>query len=273
MDNCILQWNIDGFYSHLEELKQLLSQFQPIVIALQETKFKRSNNPSLKNYSIFRKDFSHGLSACGGVALLAKSNYSPRSVQLQSELQAIATTLTVANLELTFCSIYLPPDQKVSENQLKNVTRQLPKPFLLCGDFNSHNPLWGSDKMNGSGRIIEKILLDEDLILLNSHEHTHFSIPHRSFSSIDLTICSPNLTPRLKWYVHADLCSSDHFPIITTLNGQSTLPKTSIPSWNMRNDKPNWDLFKQLCDLSDKPTGSPQQKFKQITSSILHRIS
>ena len=35
------------------------------------------------------------------------------------------------------CSLYLPPHCKFSKHDLENLINQLPRPYLLLGDFNS----------------------------------------------------------------------------------------------------------------------------------------
>ena len=58
----------------------------------------------------------------------------------------------------TVCSIYLLPTDQVTEEDMRELLEQLPAPMILLGDFNAHNLLWGSEKMNTRGRMMEKIL-------------------------------------------------------------------------------------------------------------------
>ncbi|KAL4119621.1 hypothetical protein QTP88_012419 [Uroleucon formosanum] len=51
---------------------------------------------------------------------------------------------------------------------LNNIIRQLPKPFLFLGDFNSRNPIWGSNYTDARGKIVEKFLNNDQIILLNT---------------------------------------------------------------------------------------------------------
>ena len=56
---------------------------------------------------------------------------------------------------ITICSLYLPPHCKFSKHDLENLINQLPRPYLLLGDFNSHSKLWGCLDTNDKGEIIE----------------------------------------------------------------------------------------------------------------------
>lgn len=69
--------------------------------------------------------------------------------------------------QFTICNIYLP-DGNLTENELLDLITQLPSPYLLVVDSNTHNPLWGLKRFEQRGRIIENILDQLDAILLNN---------------------------------------------------------------------------------------------------------
>ena len=46
---------------------------------------------------------------------------------------------------ITLCSFYIPPNPSLSLIQFKNLSDQLPIPFIIMGDFNGHSPLWDSN--------------------------------------------------------------------------------------------------------------------------------
>ena len=57
----------------------------------------------------------------------------------------------------TVCSIYQPSTDQVTEEDMRELLEQLPAPMILLGDFNAHNPLWGSEKISTRGKIMKKI--------------------------------------------------------------------------------------------------------------------
>lgn len=92
---------------------------------------------------------------------------------------------------------------------------QLPTPFLIIGDVNAHNPLWGGDKKCGRGKIFEEIIdCNNHVSILNSGSFTHFSIFNGTFSAVDLSICSTSILNRMTWNVDDNLYGSDHFSIL-----------------------------------------------------------
>ena len=58
----------------------------------------------------------------------------------------------------TICSIYIPPTDQVTEEDMRDFLKQLPAPMILLGDFNKHNTLWGSERTSTRGRMLEKNL-------------------------------------------------------------------------------------------------------------------
>ncbi|VDI24363.1 Hypothetical predicted protein [Mytilus galloprovincialis] len=109
-----------------------------------------------------------------------------------------------------------PPERSQSQDKakLKNLTDQLPSPFILMGDFNAHNPLWGSKTHNAKGKIIEDFVSQEGLCIFNDGSNTYLHPGNGSYSSIDITICDPSRLLDYSWRVHDDLCGSDHFHIV-----------------------------------------------------------
>ena len=74
-------------------------------------------------------------------------------MKLSTELQATAVSVTL-DREVTICSIYIPPSFSLKTEQLDSLLKQLPSPYLLLGDFNGHNILWGSKENNSRGELI-----------------------------------------------------------------------------------------------------------------------
>jgi hypothetical protein len=127
-------------------------------------------------------------------------------------MQVIAVRVHLPNLCFTLPNIYLPPVIPVSPADLTNLISQLPPPFILLGDFNTKNILWGvlTDKR---GRSVHDVCAGFDLILLNTGAHTHLCLGSGTLSALDLTFCSPGLAVNLDWSVLPDLHGSDHYPV------------------------------------------------------------
>ena len=62
----------------------------------------------------------------------------------------------------------MPDSTNLLLYDLNHIIHQLPKPFILLGDFNGRNTIWKSNHTDIRGKIMEKFLENDQLILLNT---------------------------------------------------------------------------------------------------------
>lgn len=239
MASKIIQWNCRGVIKRYCDIGLLL-QNDPICLCLQETKFSPDQVYSRRGYNIVRYDVSDAQRACGGVAIFLKDNIPYREIAIQSvNLQVVAVEILLPK-KLTVCNLYLP-NQNWQTDDLDKIIAQLPKPFVVTGDFNAHSPLWGSTKRDTKGISLENWLDRDDIVLLNDGSHTSFNTISNCFDAIDLSFSSSALASSLKWTVVQDLHNSDHFPILIEVECQE--PAKSIPRrWIL--ERANWQDFR-----------------------------
>ena len=175
----------------------------------------------------------------GGVALYTHSSCPSEQLHIQSNLQVVATRIQLHNsLFLTTASLYLPCRNQISYNEIADLINQLTPPFILLGDFNSHNILWGNRNTDNRGRIIESILQNMQLVCLNDGSPTH-----ESGTAIDLSIATSALTPDLNWTTIPTVLCSDHHPIIIDIQSQR-MQQEFIPD-KLNYKKTDWDNYNQ----------------------------
>lgn len=129
----------------------------------------------------------------------------------------------------------------------ENLISQLPQPYMVLGDFNAHNTLWGDSQCDARGRLIENFLLSTGTCLFNKKEPTFYSTRHNKCSAIDLTIGSPSLLPHFEWSVIKNPYGSDHYPIILHTAeqlGHNTYP----PRWKL--ESADWQRYRELSYVS-----------------------
>lgn len=283
MTNIILQWNIDGLLSHLNELKCLIRNFSPLVICIQETKLLPGRDLQIRGYELYRQDFTGGAIACGGVCIFVQESCFSEELQINTNLQCIAVKVKFPhyNHSVSICNIYNSNNAALTvplkEPDLINVKNQISSPFLILGDLNAHNPLWGSNRLSTTGREVEKFLLsNDDTNLLNTGSNTRYNLANLSESAIDLSFCSSSLFLDLKWAVTEDPYFSDHFPILITheqpipFNENSQLPII----WHY--EKAKWDIFQSHINfefIQDDFSPNTQEELDQILSFINDNIT
>ena len=67
--------------------------------------------------------------------------------------------------------------------------------LIILGDLNAQNTMWHCNSTNAKGRIIEKILQDQNISQLNDYSPTHYTNHTNTTSVIDLGLCSSNILP------------------------------------------------------------------------------
>ena len=152
--------------------------------------------------------------------------------------------------------------------ELSNLIEQLPRPFVIMGDFNSHNEIWWSKKTNKKGKVIESLLNQHQLCMYNNKSNTYLHPATGTYSAIDPSICDPSLFLDYNWKVHDDTCGSDHFPILLK-NTTDELSKRT-PSWNL--GKGNWDGFKTSClgQLTPEANKNNEENILYFTNTLLN---
>jgi len=137
----ILQWNLNGFFKKLDELKIILSETQPEIICLQETNFKYDTIGKLPNYNGYSKYRTDGARASGGVTIYVKTEYPCKTLLINTHLEVVAVTVKLRHLEINVCNFYIPNQHDFTKIDIGNIISQLP--FIITGDFNSYNTRWG----------------------------------------------------------------------------------------------------------------------------------
>ena len=240
----VLQWNCRGLMNNHPELCLLSQQYNPVAMCLQETHIADVSKVSFKGYTSYHKvDNSHDR-ASGGSSVLIRNDIIHSPVNLNTNLQAVAVKITLSFV-FTICSIYAPPNKCIDIKDLEHLLSQIQEPVMILGDFNSHNPLWGSDHLSPKGRVIESFISQNDLCLYNDGSSTFIHSGNGTYSAIDLSFASPTLFDRFSWNVHDDCSGSDHFPIILRAveNDDYTKPRR----WKFK--QADWTTFKTLCSL------------------------
>ena len=85
--------------------------------------------------------------ALGGTSILINNKIPQSRIQLDTNLQAAVASATLHHT-ITICSIYIPLHNQIIDTELDQLLQQLPRPFILIGDFNSHNIIWGCKEIN-----------------------------------------------------------------------------------------------------------------------------
>jgi Endonuclease-reverse transcriptase len=79
------------------------------------------------------------------------------------------------------------------KNRLLKLANQLTALYIIAGDMNAHNPIWGSTSRNQMGKVFEEFVEEKGMVILNTGEMTHYSIAYGTVSTIDLIVATTEL--------------------------------------------------------------------------------
>lgn len=139
----MIHWNCRGLLNNLGDVKEILHDFSPVALCLQETNLGDRYQNILKGFTVVRRDRTQASRLSGGVAVVVKGGIAVREIHINSHIEAAAVTI-LAHKTITVCSLYIPPHTQFTVSDLELILHQLPEPFVIAGDFNAHNTLWGS---------------------------------------------------------------------------------------------------------------------------------
>lgn len=208
----VLQWNCQGYGAKYEDLRALLYDHHPIIAMIQETMLGNKVPRPPAGYSMYTTDGDMAVPG-EGLACLIKNGTPNRQIFIHTRFPNLVFQVRMSRL-YTICNLYLPHHSQVTSNDLLNIARQLPHPFIICGDFNGKHPLWGNQEVNARGEAIEEFLISSTVSLLNTGLSTHFHVQSGTTSAIDLSLCSSEVAPFLEWSTTVDLHGSDHWPVL-----------------------------------------------------------
>ncbi len=74
------------------------------------------------------------------------------------------------------------PCHQLEMEKLDEIMGQVQPPVIWAGDFNIHNPLWGSLGKDKNGALLENFLNKYSLVMLNDGRATRFQVGNGAMS-------------------------------------------------------------------------------------------
>ena len=116
----ILQWNINGLKSNYNELKQLIHQYNPYCVTLNETRSTNQQRILERGFKNYTPYFDLNNPDKGNLILIRKDiNFLP--VPLSSPLNAIAIEINREGQAIKICSIYFSPNILIRSPDIVNL--------------------------------------------------------------------------------------------------------------------------------------------------------
>ena len=279
----ITHWNYFKLtLARSEELQLFLKESQPDIMSIQETKLNDESANLLmryKGYSMYHKERTKNPSYGGGIAILIKEGITHYLIDKETlPGEVLAINVEHGKTSFNFASMYNPPNITLDKDAIRELLNREDK---LIGDLNACTESIGCKRNNESGRVLEELLLDEEMIVCNNQNPTYFTFkPENGYSELlDLLITTANFSNRMirfQTLTNYTMCS-DHCPIscYIKLNDKPIVP-SQVPHTRFNLGKADWEKFQNYldvrsssyCDLHDENL-SPQILNMRVTEDIL----
>jgi ribonuclease HI len=242
----VMQWNCSGFRSHIHELRRFLDlcSVNPDVICVQETFLKAKHVHRINGYSILRQDSDHATHY--GLAILLKEGISHTLLQLEEvpgmERQGIE--VSTDNGKLKIINVYISPSSSVTKDQLSMLFSD--RRCIVVGDYNAHSRVWKSGKTDRRGADLEEVVMEKDLVVLNTGQPTlNPRVGSVKDSVIDLSIATKDVALRCTHSVLNTSLGSNHKVAITRVDEVADVEENAgLHRWNLK--KADWKVFREV---------------------------
>jgi len=267
----IMQWNARGILGKIAEFKNCIAKMkkQPDIICIQETFLKEGKRLLIPTYNTERRD-RENKSKGGGVAILVKENLPYTVLDKIDSIEEISIAIKLNGQTVNIANVYNPPDININSSKYTLLAER--SNTIIVGDLNTYTPLFGGNKLDGNGHIIEQIVEDNNLVVLNNGSGTHIK-NNGELSAIDVSIASRNIANKCQWHVYYDSLGSDHHPIVITVNKPPDTSEPCQPRYCYK--KADWKNFKQQCKrtLTNQIYDENVSKYSKNITEAIHKAA
>lgn len=157
-------WNCRSINNKKLLLNKILNESKYSIFCLNETMLIDNNNLIIENYSFIQKNRKVKK---GGVGMLINKSLDFEIIKLKTtNINVIAWYLPPPNNKQT--STEINQNNKIIEEIFKKL--ETFKPFILCGDLNSHSTSWFCTSSNPRGMILEELILKHNFNIINTEK-------------------------------------------------------------------------------------------------------
>lgn len=155
----------------------------------QHTRMHASQTNFSTQYIVFHKDRQNRIHPSGGVAIVLQRSVACQYLQLQTSPEAVAVRAIIFEKLVTVRSLYISPDYHLSNVEFENLINELPEPCIITGDFNAHNPICGSVRVDARGQLFERCVMSSECCVFNNKYPTYYNSMQHTYASVFCT-CS-----------------------------------------------------------------------------------
>lgn len=247
-DLIIATWNANGILDHREELEAFLYEQEIDICLISETHLTTQNYVKFKGYNTYCTIHPTD-TARGGSAVVIKENikhHENSKIEIE-EIQATTVEIKTNKYNFTVGAVYIPPRHNLKRENYKDFLEQMGENFIIGGDFNAKNTIWGSRLTTTKGRELHAAASQIGCDYHSTGKPTYWPSDRNKIPDLlDFYITRKIPGNFIKIEENYDL-NSDHSPVILILS-ENIIKRENIPT--LCNKRTDWESFK--IELNDR---------------------
>lgn len=251
----IIQFNCNGIRGQYHDIREMIVQYNPSVILLQELKMKKGHKIEFRGYTLITKYLNNETHLGASVGILIKNGLKFEVINTPVEWLVIGINIFIER-DLSIFTYY--DTQRLNNltfNQLRTISTLGKHKAIIMGDFNTHSCIWDNNLRNriytssNRDKAVLQFINDSDYVLMNDGKVTRISpIAENKDSAIDITLIHKELVQFYEWEVADIMNGSDHLACLLSSNKlNENLHKRVI--WDLNTT--NWDKFNSVCSFDE----------------------
>lgn len=263
----IMAWNANGLLKHKNELEVILKQKQIDICLISETHLTNHMYASFKNYKMYCANHPQNNARGGSAVIIRKSiDHYEEEIISSEEFQAATVTININESDISVTSIYSPPKHNIKMEKYIELFQKHNGRFVIGGDFNAKNVLWGSRLTTTKGRELWKAANQTGCNIITTGNPTYWPTDTAKIPDL-IDFFVTRQIPLIKMHIEDGTeLNSDHSPIYLLINGYLTMEdkppylSNKFTDWNYFKLKieNEIDLFETIQSIEDIETESAE---------------
>lgn len=241
----VITWNANGLTERRQELETFLHTEMIDIALISETRFTAKSYVAFKNYTIHNTNHPSGNSH-GGSAVIIKSTIKHYLMEEYRTEKIQATTITIVDNkgDTMISAVYCPPRHNISDTDFETFFTTMGTRFISGGDWNSKHTHWGSRLINPRGRQLYRVTERRKLETLTGSKPTYWPTDRNKIPDLLDFFITKNIDRNRTNTESVEDLSSDHTPVILTINTTVALSQPPIRIYNLKNT--DWETYRNI---------------------------
>ena len=237
----IFLWNSNGLQKHKNELVATLHEKRIDIALIAETHFTTRTKFSIPGYHTISTPHPDDTAHAGAAIIIKSSLQFQQEPPIQEDyIQAAIIKLTIKHTPITIASVYCPPKHKINITQYEQFFTTLGHYFIVGGDLNAKNKIWGCRSNNPKGVSLHKTTNKKSFSIISPPNPTYW--PTSLQKNPDILEIFITKLPKQLYSLIDNLLNpcSDHSPVLLSIDATPPI-RPEKPS--LTNGIMNWKKF------------------------------